>query len=256
MKNRMALCLAMAAGFAMAAHPPYVGKWKVNLAKSDFGQMTVTYEQMAGGEIKFTADGQSYTFKVDGKDYSTPWGNTSAFKSLGANSLEETDKVDGKVTAVSTIKVAADGKSLTVDTKQMQASGGSSNDSAVFQRVSGGPGLAGKWKTKNVKSSSPGVLDIATNGSDGLKITEVNEGGTCDAKLDGKDYPATGPMWPSGWTCVIAKNGARAFDLTFKKDGKPMYKSTLTASSDGKTLTETGGAVSSGEKIKAVYERQ
>ena len=84
----------------------------------------------------------------------------------------------------------------------------------------------------------------------------ADEAGACDARFDGKDYPAKGKMWPAGWTCAIAKNGARGFDLTWKKDGKEMYKTTLTVSEDGKTLTETGGAAASGEKIKMVYDRQ
>jgi hypothetical protein len=53
----------------------------------------------------------------------------------------------------------------------------------------------------------------------------------------------------------VSKNGERGFDVTFKKDAKPMYKSTFTASGDGKTLTETGGSVATTEKIKAVYDR-
>jgi hypothetical protein len=63
-------------------------------------------------------------------------------------------------------------------------------------------------------------------------------------------------MWPAGWTCVIAKNGAAALDLTWKKDGKDMYKSTMTVSADGKTLTEMTAAPGTGEKVKIVYDRQ
>ena len=52
------------------------------------------------------------------------------------------------------MKLSSDGKTLSVDSKVMKADGGSSNDSSVYERVSGGPGLAGKWKTKNVKTSA------------------------------------------------------------------------------------------------------
>ena len=249
------ICFAAAVTLT-AADLPYAGKWKANLAKSDFGQTTITYEQMSGGGMKVTMDGQSYAFKTDGKDVPTPWGNTAAWKAIDANTWQTTNKTNGKVIGTDTLKVSADGKSLAVDSKMMTASGGSHDDSVVLRRVSGGPGLAGKWQTKNIKSSSPTSLEIAASGPDGLKITMVNEGGVCDARFDGKDYKAAGPMWPSGWTCAIAKNGARAFDLTWKKDGKPMYKSTLTASSDGKVLTETGGAAAANEKFKAVYDRQ
>jgi hypothetical protein len=63
-------------------------------------------------------------------------------------------------------------------------------------------------------------------------------------------------MWPSGWTCMIARNGERGIDLTWKKDGKNMYKTTLEASANGKVLTENGSATGVNEKFKVVYDRQ
>ena len=70
---RFAILMSVVALNAWAAEP-YVGKWKLNVAKSDFGEQTVTYEQTAGGDMKVTVAGQSWTFKTDGKDYPTPWG--------------------------------------------------------------------------------------------------------------------------------------------------------------------------------------
>ena len=75
------------------------------------------------------------------------------------------------------------------------------------------------------------------------------------ARFDGKDYPATGPMWPAGWTCLVTKSGARGIDLTWKKDGKDMYKSTLAASASGRVLTETGSAAGVNEKFVVIYEK-
>ena len=167
-----------------------------------------------------------------------------------------TEKTNGKVTSTSKLELSADSKMLSLDAKRVKADGGTSNDSITFQRVSGGPGLAGKWKTKNLKTSSPQTLSLTQKGSDGLTISLGNEGGVCDAKFDGKDHPATGPVWPSGWTCVIAKSGERGLDLTWKRDGKDMYKSTLVVSAEGKTLTETGSAVGVNEKVKVVYDRR
>ena len=99
-------------------------------------------------------------------------------------------------------------------------------------------------------------MSVTQNGGYGLTLSFGNEGGVCEAKFDCKDYPATGTMWPPGWTCMIAKNGARAIDLNWKKDGKNMYKSTLAASADGKMLTETGSAAGVNEKVKIVYDKQ
>ena len=252
---RLSLLVTLIAANLLAADAPYVGKWKLNPAKSDFGETTVTYEQTAG-QMKVIADGQSYAFKADGKDYPTPWGTVAVWKTIDANTWENTNKTNGKVTGTSTLKLSADGKTLTVDSKNIKATGETSNDSATYQRVSGGPGLAGKWKTKNVKIGSPGTMNITSSGSDGVTMTFVEEKGTCGAKLDGKDYPATGPIWPAGWTCVVAKSGTSGLDVSWKKDGKVMYKDVYTASPDGKTLTDMGGAPATNEKVKAIYDRQ
>src|SRR5260370_6799189 len=227
-------------GLGAAADAPYAGKWKMNVAKSNFGDTTVTYEQMSDGEMKTTADGQSYTFKTDGKDTMTPWGVTVAWKAIDGNTWELTEKTNGKVSSTSTLKLASDGKMLSLDGKRVKADGGTSDESMTFQRLSGGPGLAGKWKTKNLKTSSPEMMTLTPKDSDGLSISMVNEGGVCDAKFDGKDYAATGAVWPSRWTCRIAKNGANGFHVTWKKGGKEMDNSTLTASASGKRLTKTG----------------
>ncbi len=240
--------------WGVAADAPYAGKWKMNAAKSNFGQSTITYEQMPGGELKATADGQSYTFKFDGKDSMTPWGMTQAWKVIDAKTWEVTEKTHDKVTATSTLALSADGKTLTLDSKRVKADGGTSDDSMSFERVSGASGLTGKWKTRKLTSSSPETLSLAPKGSDGLAIGLGNEGAVCDAKFDGKDYPATGSMWPAGWTCTIARHGANAVDVTWKKDGKDMYKSTLTAG--GGVLTETGSAAGVNEKYTVVYDKQ
>jgi hypothetical protein len=131
-----------ACGLGAAADAPYVGKWKMNVAKSNFGESTVTYEQLPSGEMKTTMDGQSYTFKTDGKDNMTPWGMTVAWKAVDAKAWEMTEKTNGKVTSTSTLKLSEDGKMLTLDAQRVKGDGGTSKDSMTFQRVSGGPGLA------------------------------------------------------------------------------------------------------------------
>jgi len=253
---RIVFLMAFACGLCAAADAPYTGKWKMNVAKSNFGDTTITYEQLSGGEMKATADGLSYNFKPDGKDNMTPWGMTMAWKEVSPTSWDLTEKSGAKVTATSRLSLSADGKLLTLKTKRTKADGGSSDDSMTFERISGGSGLAGKWKTKNLKTSSPETLSLTAKSNDGLSIAMGNEGAVCDARFDGKDHPTTGPMWPAGWTCLISKSGARAIDVIWKKDGKEMYKSALTASTDGKVLTETGSAVGSNEPYKIVYEKQ
>ncbi len=253
---RFAILMSVVALNAWAADAPYVGKWKLNIAKSDFGEQTVTYEQTVAGEMKVTVSGQSWTFKTDGKDYPTPWGTMTSYKTVNPTTWESTEKTNGKVTSTATMKLSADGKSLSVDAKNVKAGGEVSNDSSVYDRVSGTSGLAGKWKTKNVKVGIAGTMTIAANGADGITIMFVEEKGSCSPKFDGKDAPATGPIWPSGWTCSAAKNGASGVDISWKHDGKLMGKDAYSTSADGKMLTDMGTVPGNAEKTKAVYEKQ
>ena len=116
--------------------------------------------------------------------------------------------------------------------------------------------MAGKWKTKDVKSRSPSVVELAPSGSDGLSFKEPDMGLSCDAKLDGKDYPCSGPTLATGWTVAMTKSGGRSLDMLVKKDGKPFFKVAYTVAADGKSMTEIGGATATNEKMKLVYDRQ
>ncbi len=256
MKRKIFLCVMATAMMLAAADLPYVGKWKMNLEKSDFGATTVTYASLPSGEWESTADGQSYKFKMDGTDASDGLGDTAAWKSTGANTWQTVWKLNGKVLTTDTLQVGADGNSLTINTKGTKPNGEAIDDTGTYQRVSGGPGLAGKWKTKKVQNSSPSVMELAASASDGMSFREPAMGLSCDGKLDGKDYPCTGPTLPPGWSVAMTKAGARAMDLVVKKDGKAFFKVTYTASADGKSLTESGGATATNEKIKIVYDRQ
>jgi len=237
----------------MAADLPYAGKWKINLAKSDFGQTTITFENLPSGEWQSTAYGITYKFKMDGKGYPDGMGGTAAWKAIDANTWELVARANGKVTGTDSLKLSADGKTLTDSAKQMKANGGSMESTTVYQRVSGGPSLAGKWKTQKVSGAS-GVVEMTPSGTGGLILKDLDMGMSCDAKLDGKDYPCTGPMLPPGFT-VAMKNAAQSLDLTVKKDGKTFVNSTYTVSADGKSMTETGTMPIGGEKFKVVFDR-
>lgn len=263
MRRTLAIAAAvLASGIVQAAQSdkaadlPYAGTWKLNVAKSDFGETTVTFAQTGSGEMQFTAAGQSYTFRVDGKDYPALFGRTATWKQIDANTWETVNKQDGKPLSAETTRLSADGKILTVNAKGPIPAGGTFDQTVVYERVSGGPGLVGKWKTKNFATSAPTVLELVPSGSVGLTVNIPDFKITSEVKFDGKDYPATGPGVPPGLTLAMQKTGPRSFDMTEKQNGKPLFKLSFTVSADGKTLTETGGPVGVSEKFKAVYDRQ
>jgi len=253
MKTRLfVLCALLSPIFG--ASLPYVGKWKTNLAKSDFGQTTMTYESLPGGEWQNTGFGMTNKFKMDGKDYPDGMGGTAAWKTVDANTWEIVGKLNGKVTATDTLKLSADGKTLTDSSRQVKPGGGTMDTTTVFRRVSGGPGLAGKWRTKKV-SGAAGVIEFAPSGTDGLSFKDSEMGMTCDSRFDGKDYPCTGPMTPPGFTVAMKNAPSGPLQITVKKDGKPLFEATYTVAADGKSMVETGGAVGTPEKVKITFDR-
>lgn len=253
----LTVVIAIAAAAAVAAAElPYAGKWKLNPAKSDFGETTITYEQLPSGEMQATAVGESYTFKMDGKDYPAIFGSTAAWKALSPTRWETTWKLNGKVLTTDTLALSADGTTLTVNSKGKKPNGEMLDDTVVSERVSGGPGLAGKWKTKNVTSTAPSVLELASSGTDGVTFKVVDMDLTCNGKFDGNDHPCTGPTLAPGWTASFVNAGPRSLDMTVKNNGKVLFKLSYSVSADGKTLTESGTATGANEKTKVVYDRQ
>jgi hypothetical protein len=62
--------------------------------------------------------GDSYTAKLDGKDYpykGDPGLTSVSLKKIDANTIEETDKRKGKPIYVSRMTVSADGKTMQID---------------------------------------------------------------------------------------------------------------------------------------------
>ncbi len=252
MKFRLVLLCAIGVS-VMAADLPYVGKWKLNLAKNDFGQTTVTIESLPGEEWQTSAMGISYKFRMDGADYPDGMGGTVAWKAVGGNTWESVSKVNGTVTETDTFTLSPDGKTLTQASKAMKADGGSIDSTTVFARASGGKALAGKWKTRKVSGGSGSMEFVASEGG-GLIFKDPDAGVSCDARLDGHDYPCAGPMTPPGFT-VAMTNAARALEIVIKKDGKPFFQANYRVSADGKSMTETGVASSGGDRFKMVFDR-
>lgn len=94
------------------------GSWRNTKLEgfSDNG-LSFTYKVEGDSLSMNTPTGQSYTAKLDGTEapYKGDPGTTSvSVKSVGKNSMEETDKRDGKVISVAHMTVSPDGKSMTI----------------------------------------------------------------------------------------------------------------------------------------------
>jgi hypothetical protein len=92
------------------------GSWTINRISENEAGLTTTYK-MAGDELTMMQPtGESFTAKLDGKDYPFKGSysfDTVSLKRIDDRTVEETNKRGGKVISVHTITVSPDGKTLT-----------------------------------------------------------------------------------------------------------------------------------------------
>jgi hypothetical protein len=150
----LGVVLALGAGAtasAAAGADPVIGTWTLNLDKSKFHanrapkSMTRTYTAAAGGtDMKVTgvaSDGsaiaQSATLTYDGKDI--PFTGSSDYDTLSLKKVNGTTvksqlKKAGTVVGTTTRTLSGGGKVLTLSTSLKTAKGGTTRDSAVFDK--------------------------------------------------------------------------------------------------------------------------
>jgi hypothetical protein len=148
----LAVLLAGAAIVSAQAKDPFVGIWRLNVAKSKYSPgpapkaQTSTYEAAGQGyrvSVKSepasgTALQWSYTTNLDGKDTpitgNNPNSDMVAVKRIDANTLESVNKRGGKVTTTQRNVVSADGKTRTVTTTGVDGQGQKVNNVAIFEK--------------------------------------------------------------------------------------------------------------------------
>ena len=80
--------------------------------------VTVSFKVTADGLSMSQPTGESYTAKFDGKDYpykGDPGTTNVSLKKIDANTIEETDKRDGKVIFISRMTVSPDGRTMKIE---------------------------------------------------------------------------------------------------------------------------------------------
>ena len=249
------LILAAGAGSALAAGSPFAGTWKLNVAKSKFTGDTFTYSKTATG-FHFSDGGpRAYNFAVDGKDYPTVADRTTAWTSAGKNAWDVVTKAHGTVLTKTHRTLSADGKTLTASYTEYRQDGTIVHESDVYTRVSGGPGLAGKWRDVKVQAASD-TMTVATPSPGRFEIDFPSDKVTLAGKTDGSATPATGPTAPPGAVSHYTAAAPNRWEFDGALNGKTFFKGVMTVSADGKTLTRTTWVPGKEtEKTVEVYDR-
>ena len=148
------VALAAPVGTAQSTDPAYIGKWKLNVAKSKYEPGPPpksgmrTHEDRGGGLVIIWTEGVNaqgqpthgaYAYKLDGKDYPQAQpGNASlgtiALKATDANTVTFTTKQDGKAVGTGTRTLSKDGKTMTIATKGTNAQGQATSTTQIWEK--------------------------------------------------------------------------------------------------------------------------
>lgn len=254
MKRLACIAFAAAATLAAADVTAFNGTWKFNPQKSKLVGETFTIKQGADGMLVQSAGSMETKFKIDGKDYDTPMGYTVAWQDAGKDAWTTTVKLNGKPLFNDRVELSSDQKTLTRTSEGKRPNGEEFKESARYTRVGGGSGLAGTWRSEKV--DTPAETLTIQSSADDVTMTYPGWNATVTAKFDGKGHSITGPTVPPGLAVTVKPVNAKTIDTETLKDGKPIAKSRMQISADGKTLTETATMAGQKQSVMYVYDKE
>jgi hypothetical protein len=253
------LCIVAVAASATAvfSQNPFLGDWKMNNDKSHLTGDVIQFSPAADGAIKFTAETRSYTFKTDGKPYTSATGAQFVWKMIDDNNYERSASRNGVPLGTTTYKISSDGKKMVTEDTGTSPSGKSFDDTTTFIRVAGSKGLMGSWKDTDVKIKEDTVMVWKAGGSADTMHWELPDiKAYVDITFDGKECTPVGPTVPKGLTLSLTKTGPHSLLLVEKLKGKVLSKSSYKLSTDGKTLTEVETPPDGKAPATMIYEKQ
>lgn len=228
---------------AVAAAPvqsPFDGTWKTDLSKAKFSPKPLTFYTSAGWyhcvsctpAFVVAADGQDH--EVSGQSY-----DTISVTLVDDHTMSVVAKKGSVVTFEQTRTVSADGKTLTVkSTGNPQGGGPATTFETTAARSgklpSGVHATSGDWIIQKQTGSANALLTTYKTNGDEITMTAPT-GETFTAKFDGLDYPVRGAY---GWDAVsLKKINSNAIEETDKRAGTVTAVTTMTVSSNGRTMT-------------------
>ena len=245
--------VCLATGTLWAVDDPFLGKWKVNPAKSVLmDEMKVT--SLGGNKYSFDfGGGPPETIVADGTDQPGNSGTTMSTTIVSPNEWRGVRKKDGKVQIRAIWTLSKDGNTLHDDFTYFADDGKASHLVYVYERRgTGGSGFAGDWVSRSGKVDSEIGLEIQTYGSDGLSFSSPGLGLALKVKLDGNDAASAGPDAPPASTFSGRRVNQHSVELTNKAQTIQYEVST-----DLKTLTMSVRPAGESElKNILVFERE
>lgn len=250
-------CLVPALALAQS---PFDGTWRVVPGSDQFPTKPDVY-LLEGGVYHCPTCDPPLTIAADGAGHkiTAPCYDTVSVKVVDGRTTEETDKRNGKIVGTVKMTVSSDGNTATVESTEMcNAKGDVITAKKSMERVAQGPpgahAVSGSWRTTKYLNMSENAL-VATMKLEGDTFSFGDPAGmSYTAKLDGTETPIKGDL--GNHLVSVKRIDERTIQQTEKRGGKVVNIMHITVSSEGKTMTFSGGDKANGTAWQFVAQKQ
>ncbi|MGC1301874.1 MAG: hypothetical protein WA840_05830 [Caulobacteraceae bacterium] len=236
----LGVLVAASVPVAAAAQAGFDGTWKADIASAQMPQKPDVY-LLKGGVYQCKTCVPPVEVKADGADHPVtghPYYDSVAIKVVGARTVLETDKKDGRVVTTSTTTLAPGGKTLTYVFKDSSNSKTPVTGKVVETKVAAGPAgshaLSGSWRTTKVEGVSDNGLTVSFKVEGDTLHMSAPTGQSYAARIDGAEAPFMGD--PGVTSVQVRKLDDRTLEETDKRDGKVVAVMKMTVAPGGKTI--------------------
>jgi len=228
---------------AMAmAQSPFDGTWRVDLKTAKFPEKPDVY-LLQDGMYHCKTCAPPVDVKADGQDQKVsghPYYDTKSVKVMDDRTIEETDKKNGKMVAISKTWVSADGNTLMFEFTDSSATSGDpvtgkGEETRVAKGPAGSHAISGSWRMSKIDALSDNAMTITYKVSGDILSMNSPTGQSYAAKVDGTDAPYKGD--PGTTSVSVKRLDKNTMEETDKRDGKVISVARMTVSADGKTMT-------------------
>ena len=238
------LVTCLVTGTLWAANDSFVGKWKLNPAKSKFADQVKV--EVAGPNryaITFVeADiprGVTDTVVANGKDQPAVFGTTLSLTKGKPNTWKVVRKSHGHMLLMAIWNLSEDGNTLSDAFTAYQPNGSTSTTHYVYTRTAGRSGFVGTWQSKSEKVESGFEIQIRPYQGDGLSFINPDVNQSQNVKFDGRDYPDAGANVRPLTVSSGRRMNEHTVELTDKVKGKVIDTQQFELSPGSEALTVT-----------------
>lgn len=254
---KLLITICIITGTSRAADDPFAGKWKLDSSQSEFPADTMKVEPVGANKYTFVfSEPNAETIATDGTDQPGIFGTTLSVTAQGPHVWEVVRKSKGRTLLRAIWTLSGDGKTLHDAYTEYRPDGSPFTVDYLYLRKAGESGFAGTWQSTSEVFASPYEIQIRAYQGDGFSLTDPVAGIDKELKLDGNDYPNSGPNANPDMQSSGHRISDRRLELTDKLKGRVHSTDDFELSADLQTLTETQHLSDQGKPIILVFKRE